>query len=351
MSFSVSDGRGEFEWAATPAGPVRQPRPHRRPVVSPDALRPPPLLPRGAGADRHERHRGPRCGSSASRARLLRVLRRAADRASGLGGLVGGPGAAAGASRPASSPSSSPTTARCSCSAGRAGARSPAARAATWTRSRRRSRRGSAPPHPVRLGRTRRRRRCRDRGGTAGCERFDEVVVRLPLRPGAGGCWPIRRRRRARGARRDRLPGERDRAPHGQATDAPPPRGLGELELSPHRRVRRAHDRDLPHEPPPVARRGSRVPGHAQPHRGHRSGAGDPPVHYAHPVYTPRGGGRPGALGGGRAAARTHFCGAYWRWGFHEDGVWSALRACGAMGALERGRTVAPRAELELAAA
>nr|WP_110654118.1 FAD-dependent oxidoreductase [Salinicola halimionae] len=27
-----------------------------------------------------------------------------------------------------------------------------------------------------------------------------------------------------------------------------------------------------------------------------------------------------------RSARRTHFCGAYWRNGFHEDGVWSALR-------------------------
>ena len=27
-------------------------------------------------------------------------------------------------------------------------------------------------------------------------------------------------------------------------------------------------------------------------------------------------------------ADRIHFCGAYWRWGFHEDGCWSALRAC-----------------------
>ena len=26
---------------------------------------------------------------------------------------------------------------------------------------------------------------------------------------------------------------------------------------------------------------------------------------------------------------RTHYCGAYWRYGFHEDGLWSALRACG----------------------
>ncbi len=25
---------------------------------------------------------------------------------------------------------------------------------------------------------------------------------------------------------------------------------------------------------------------------------------------------------------RTHYCGAYWGWGFHEDGVVSALRAC-----------------------
>jgi predicted NAD/FAD-binding protein len=27
-------------------------------------------------------------------------------------------------------------------------------------------------------------------------------------------------------------------------------------------------------------------------------------------------------------AGRTHYCGAYWGWGFHEDGVVSALRAC-----------------------
>ena len=29
---------------------------------------------------------------------------------------------------------------------------------------------------------------------------------------------------------------------------------------------------------------------------------------------------------------RTHYCGAYWRWGFHEDGVWSAR--CEALRAL-----------------
>jgi len=26
-------------------------------------------------------------------------------------------------------------------------------------------------------------------------------------------------------------------------------------------------------------------------------------------------------------ADRIHYCGAYWRWGFHEDGCWSAIRA------------------------
>ena len=28
---------------------------------------------------------------------------------------------------------------------------------------------------------------------------------------------------------------------------------------------------------------------------------------------------------------RVHYCGAYWRWGFHEDGCWSAIRACEAL--------------------
>jgi uncharacterized protein len=31
-------------------------------------------------------------------------------------------------------------------------------------------------------------------------------------------------------------------------------------------------------------------------------------------------------------AGRTHYCGAYWGWGFHEDGVVSALRACAPFG-------------------
>jgi predicted NAD/FAD-binding protein len=52
---------------------------------------------------------------------------------------------------------------------------------------------------------------------------------------------------------------------------------------------------------------------------------------YDHPVYTREGvraQGRYAEIGGVR---RTHYCGAYWGWGFHEDGVRSALRACAAI--------------------
>ncbi len=56
-------------------------------------------------------------------------------------------------------------------------------------------------------------------------------------------------------------------------------------------------------------------------------------IQYAHPVYTPA------ALATQREFAqisgvgRTHFCGAYWGWGFHEDGVVSGLRVAEHFGA------------------
>lgn len=55
-------------------------------------------------------------------------------------------------------------------------------------------------------------------------------------------------------------------------------------------------------------------------------------LRYAHPVYTPgsvRAQRRHGEIDGVRG---THFCGAYWSYGFHEDGVQSALRVCRAFG-------------------
>ena len=61
---------------------------------------------------------------------------------------------------------------------------------------------------------------------------------------------------------------------------------------------------------------------------------------YSHPVYTAAGieaQGRWAEISGHR---RTHYCGAYWRWGFHEDGVWSALRVAQRLGSLERGHRI-----------
>ena len=52
-------------------------------------------------------------------------------------------------------------------------------------------------------------------------------------------------------------------------------------------------------------------------------------IDYSHPVFTAdgvRAQGRQAELNGAR---RTYFCGAYWRYGFHEDGVVSALEALG----------------------
>jgi predicted NAD/FAD-binding protein len=55
-------------------------------------------------------------------------------------------------------------------------------------------------------------------------------------------------------------------------------------------------------------------------------------IPYAHPVYTAAGvqaQARHGEISGQR---RTHFCGAYWGWGFHEDGVKSGARVAERLG-------------------
>ena len=66
---------------------------------------------------------------------------------------------------------------------------------------------------------------------------------------------------------------------------------------------------------------------------------------YSHPIYTAAGLAAQARWVEVSGVRRTHYCGAYWRWGFHEDGVWSALRACERLGALERGLAVLPPPE------
>jgi len=64
---------------------------------------------------------------------------------------------------------------------------------------------------------------------------------------------------------------------------------------------------------------------------------------YAHPQFTLAGQAaqaRHAEISG--AEQRTHYCGAYWRNGFHEDGVWSALRVARALGCDEEDRRDLP---------
>ena len=67
-------------------------------------------------------------------------------------------------------------------------------------------------------------------------------------------------------------------------------------------------------------------------------------IPYAHPVFTPEGVAAQARHGEISGVNRTHYCGAYWRWGFHEDGLVSALKA------LERVGRTAPQARREHAA-
>lgn len=56
----------------------------------------------------------------------------------------------------------------------------------------------------------------------------------------------------------------------------------------------------------------------------------------AHPIYTPGGMAAQDRHAEISGADRIHFAGAYWSWGFHEDGVRSAHRVADAIGAAER---------------
>ena len=56
-------------------------------------------------------------------------------------------------------------------------------------------------------------------------------------------------------------------------------------------------------------------------------------IQYAHPVYTPAGVAAQARHHEISGHNRTHYCGAYWGWGFHEDGARSALRVVREIGA------------------
>jgi predicted NAD/FAD-binding protein len=53
---------------------------------------------------------------------------------------------------------------------------------------------------------------------------------------------------------------------------------------------------------------------------------------YHHPVYNPESLAARHSHSAINGVNRTHFCGAYWGYGFHEDGVKSALEVCKGFG-------------------
>ena len=55
-------------------------------------------------------------------------------------------------------------------------------------------------------------------------------------------------------------------------------------------------------------------------------------LRYDHPLYTPAGLAAQRRWDEVSGVGRTHYCGAYWGYGFHEDGVASALRVCARFG-------------------
>jgi predicted NAD/FAD-binding protein len=69
---------------------------------------------------------------------------------------------------------------------------------------------------------------------------------------------------------------------------------------------------------------------------------------YDHPVYTAEGVAAQARHAEISGVRRTRYCGAYWGWGFHEDGVLSALRACeGLDGAVARSPRAADVSDFE----
>ena len=56
-------------------------------------------------------------------------------------------------------------------------------------------------------------------------------------------------------------------------------------------------------------------------------------IDYQHPVFTPAGIAAQARVAEISGRNRTHYAGAYWGWGFHEDGAVSALRVARALGA------------------
>ena len=331
MSFGVSDGAGDFEYCSALAErAVRQARAPRDAVVPPHGRRPRALQPRGARSCWRATDAGPSLGDWLERAQLLARVRRAADRAAGRRRLVGRPapdvelpGALPGRvlrqprdarlPRPAALAHGAGRLASLRRGADRAVARPAAALDARRRRSRAttttsRSRRAAAspsastrscsPPTPTR------RWRCSPTRATASTS----CSARSPTSPTRPCCTPTRACCRAAAA-----PG---RAGTTTCSTSRPARSTVTYHMNRLQALRRR----------------PRVLRHAQPQRGDRPREGDPHDRLRAPGLHRRGPGGAGAPRRDQRRNRTHYCGAYWGWGFHEDGVASAVRVAERLG-------------------
>lgn len=70
-------------------------------------------------------------------------------------------------------------------------------------------------------------------------------------------------------------------------------------------------------------------------------------LQYSHPLFTPEGIAAQGRHGEIDGVGGVHFCGAYWGYGFHEDGVKSALAVLARIPGGRDGSTAAPAIEVE----
>ena len=321
MSLSVSDGEGEFEWCSRPGGVfarplhLADPRFHRMIADLARFFREARGLVGANGS-------GPSLGEFLDEGGYSRWF---VDRllVPQVSAVWSADPASSTTSRRRFSPSSSPTTGRFS--SGPAAVAHGLRRLADYV-----ERLVEPSRDRLRLG-TPVRRCAATRPGSSGRPTRHRALrrgrPRRALRSGAGDAGRPVAARSARSWARSPTSATTPSCTPTRPAATPPPR-LGVVELPPRPRGRRADDDQLPHEPPPVARRRARAAADAQPRRADRPGDGDRRVPFDHPVYTRAGLAAQRRWAEISGARRTHYCGAYWRWGFHEDGVWSALRAC-----------------------
>ena len=278
----------------------------RAPGVPPDGRRRPALPARRPRAC-CDSDRDPSLREWLAEQRLLRALRRAGDRPAGRRRVVGRP--RADVDVPGALPRPvlrQPRDARPARPAD-AGGWSPAARSATWRRWCAPFRDRAAPLDPRRApsaahedGVT-----VTPRGGEP--ERFDEVVLAVPRRPGAGDAG--RRRRRSSASCSARSPTSPTRPSCTRTRACCRAAGArGRAGTTTCSTSRRPGDGHLPHEPPAVAARRPRVLRDAQPHRGDRPERDHPHDRLRAPgLHRPTGKAAQARHGeiSGRAAART----------------------------------------------